>query len=672
MATKRTTAKKPPAKRTPRASKARAAPAQLSDGPGTRTPAQPSRGRGDVTSGAPPTATGDGTPSPASVLSYVEKALAYARAVVAGEIPACKYVKQSCKRQLDDLANRDTKGVLRGTFVWDEEKANRVCRFIERLPHVKGPKAKGNELIKLEGWQCFILTTVFGWRRTDTGGRRFKRAYTEVPRGNAKSTLSSGVGLYGLAADDEEGPEVYSAATTQDQARIVQGDAQAMMRKRPEFADKLGIQVNKYDMECRRNNGKFQALTREHKSLDGKNVHIAVIDELHAHKDRGVYDVIETGAGKRLSSLIWVITTAGSDTAGICYEVRSYVVKILSGVVEDDSQFGIIYTLDDEDDWTDPKNWAKANPNWGVSVMPDVFAASAKKAMAVLSAQNNFKTKHLNLWVNADVLWMDMRSWDRCADLDMKLEDFTSEGLWDGLDLATKTDIASKARLFKKYLPKYVARVESLPEDAPRVCAEHKEPGHFDCPVCYPRREDGTPLELEAHYYSFTVNYLPEAAIHDGRNSQYEGWALEGWLTETPGDVLDFGLVKAEVKADQDQFNLREVAYDPWQSTQLAQECQDQYGIEMIEIRQTVNTLSAPMKEMEALVLARLWHHDGSPVMRWMVSNVVAHRDVKDNIYPRKERPENKIDGVVANIMALARAILDNDPYAGAQGFKTL
>ncbi len=587
---------------------------------------------------------------------HVLLALEYAREVVSGKRNVCEYVKLACQRQLNDLEGRDSSGVLRKLYIFDEERAGRVCRFIERLPHVKGPKAKNHELIKLEGWQCFALTTTFGWRRTDTGGRRFRRVYIEVPRGNAKSTLSSGVGLYGLAADEEEGPEVYSAATTRDQAKIVHGDAQAMLRKRPDFASKLQLVVNQHDIRCPRNHGKFEALTREHGTMDGKNVHVAIIDELHAHKDRGVYDVIETASAKRYSSLIWVITTAGSDTAGICYEVRSYVTRVLNGAVQDDSQFGIIYTIDDDDDWTDPANWEKANPNWGVSVMPDVFASLASKATQVASAQNNFKTKHLNLWVNADVAWMDMRSWDRCADLDMRLEQFKADPMYEGLDLATKTDIASRARLFKRYLPKHRPG-----------CPEHDGPGRFDCARCYP--PEG---EREAHYYLFIANYLPEAAIHDGRNSQYSGWALEGWLTETPGDVIDFGMIKSDIIQDLDTHVMREVVYDPWQATQLAQELQDQHGAPMVEMRATVLTYSAPMKELEALVLQRRLHHDGSPVMRWMISNVVAHLDAKDNIYPRKERPENKIDGVVATIMALGRAMLDDDPYATGQGFKTL
>lgn len=596
------------------------------------------------------------SPPPRSAKNHVEIGLKYARDVIAGKIVACQYVIQACKRQLDDLDARDAKGILRDFYVWDEDKAGRICRFIERLPHIKGPKASKGELIDLEPWQCFILTTVFGWRRIDTGGRRFRRAYTEVPRGNAKSTLSSAVGLYCMGSDGEEGADVYSAATTRDQAKIVWGDAYSMLKKRPDFAAKTGMVPNKHVILHPLSNSKFESLSREAGTMDGKNIHLAIIDELHAHAKRDVYDVIETATAKRFSSLIWVITTAGSDTSGICYEVRGYVLRVLSGVVPDDSQFGIVYTLDENDDWTEPANWVKANPNWGVSVMPDVFAQLAKKAMQVTSAQNNFKTKHLDLWVNADVQWMDMRAWDRCADPELDESDFTNEVCVASLDLATKTDIAAEGKLFTRYKTKW----------QPKACTEHDKPGHWGCKMCYP--PDG---EVEPHFYFFLDSFLPEAAVEDGRNASYSGWAKEGWLIVTPGDVLDFSVLKAHIVRDLETYNVREFPYDPWQSTQLAQELQDQHGASVIEVRATTMNFSAPMKELEALVLAQRFHHNGNPVLRWMVSNVVCHTDAKDNIYPRKEQPQNKIDGVVAAIMALSRATLLDDPYAN-RGFRQL
>lgn len=552
-----------------------------------------------------------------SVDPHVERALAYCRSVVSGETPACKYVRAACTRQLRDLERAASDPNY--PYVFDERRAGRVCRFVEQLPHIKGPK--GGQLIQLEPWQCFILATVFGWVRKDNGKRRFRRVYIEVPRGNAKSTLSSGVALYCLAADGEAGAEVYSAATTRDQAKIVWGDAHAMVRKRALLRERLGIETSAHSVFHPATHSKFVPLSRDADNLDGLNIHCAIVDELHAHKTREVYDVVETGTGKRDQSLLWVITTAGSDTSGICYELRSYCAKMLDGSYADDAQFAVIYTIDEGDDWTSPDVWRKANPNWGVSVQADVIAQLAHKAMQVASAQSNFLTKHLNVWVNADQTWMNMLAWDRAANPELRSEDFSDAPCFVGLDLASKTDIACKARVYVRDLPH--------------------------------RTREG---ETERHYYLFVDSYLPESAVTDGRNAQYAGWVREGWLRETPGDVLDFAAVKADLLADRDRYRMRVVAYDPWQAEQLSQELRAE-GLTMVEVRPNVQNFSAPMKEFEALVLDGRLHHDGNPLMRWMVSNVVCHRDAKDNIYPRKERPENKIDGVVAAIMALGRAL---------------
>lgn len=574
--------------------------------------------------------------------AHIAKAEKYIDDVLSGRVAACAYVKAACARQRNDVVRFKDHPI----YEWVPDAGARACRFIERLPHVKGDKAKSGERFILEPWQCFIITTVFGWKRKDTKGRRFKRAYIEVPRGNGKSALSSGIGLYCLAADGEEGAEVYSAATTREQSKVVWDSAKAMMQKEPDFAIKLGVQVSMYSIFKPKTHSKFMALSREANNQDGLNVHCAIIDELHAHKTRETYDVIETASAKRSSSLIWVITTAGSDTSGICYEVRGFVKKILEGL-EDDSQFGIIYTIDDGDDWSDPSAWAKANPNWNVSVMPDAFGALAFKAMQTPSAQSNFKTKHLNVWTNADVAAFDIRMWDKCIDVNMKPEDFSGQECYVALDLASKIDIAARARLFNKTVnvpPTCICVDEPLP-----TCEVHGEP------------DVRTTNRSVLHYYLFIDCYLPEAAISDQRNASYAGWEIEGWLRTTPGDVLDFSVLKEDVLEDSRNFRIKECAYDPWQATQLAQELTAQ-GLVMVEVRPSVQNFSAPMKEFDALMREGRLHHNGNPVMRWMVSNTVSHTDAKDNVYPRKERNENKIDGVIAALMALNRALVQPLP----------
>ena len=549
--------------------------------------------------------------------NYATVARQYAEAVVAGEILACRWVQAACQRQLDDLARFKGKASifqfnpkLRDREGRSFHPADNLCAFIERLPHVKGPLA--GELITLEPWQVFILSTVFGWVKLD-GKRRFRRSYIEVPRGNAKSTLSSAVALYMLAADGEGGAEVYSLATTRDQARIVFGDAQTMARRSTGFRSRFSVNVGAHNMHVLATGSKFEALSAEGSTLDGLNIHFGCVDELHAHKTRTVYDVVETGTGKRDNSLLWVITTAGSNRAGICYEVRTFVTKLLDGVIEDHSQFGIIYGLDDGDAWDTEPALIKANPNWGISVRPEVLMPLQAKAMQLPSAINNFKTKHLNEWVNADTAWMDMRAWDACADATLELDAFEGQACWIGLDLASKTDIAALVLVFP-----------------------------------HPKISDA--------YAVFGRYYLPEDTVSAAGNSQYPGWMRTGRLTVTPGNVIDFGWIEADLLQMASRFGIQAVAFDPFQATQLSTRMLAE-GLPMVEVRPTVLNFSEPMKSLEALVLQKKLIHDGDPVMGWMTSNVVAHLDAKDNIYPRKERPENKIDGIVALIMGLSRAI---------------
>ena len=545
----------------------------------------------------------------------------YAEQVVAGEILSCRWVQLACQRQLNDLARFKGKGSpyrFNPKLVDRDGRsfcpADNLCAFIERLPHVKGPLA--GESITLEPWQIFILSTVFGWVKSD-GKRRYRRSYIEVPRGNAKSTLSSAVALYMLAADGEGGAEVYSLATTRDQARIVFGDAQTMARRSAGFRSRFAVNVGAHNMHVLASGSKFEALSAEGSTLDGLNIHFGCVDELHAHKTRTVYDVVETGTGKRDNSLLWVITTAGSNRAGICYEARTFVTKLLNGVFEDDTQFGIVYGLDDGDDWTTENALVKANPNWGISVRPEILGPLQAKAMQLPSAVNNFKTKHLNEWVNADTAWMDMRAWDVCGDSSLDIEAFTGQPCWVGLDLASKTDIAALMLMF-----------------------QHPE--------------------ISDAYVVFGKYYLPEDTVQAAGNSQYPGWMRTGRLTVTPGNVIDFGWIEADLLDLVSRFAVQAVAFDPFQATQLSTRMLAE-GLPMIEVRPTVLNFSEPMKTLEALVLQRKLVHDGDPVLTWMASNVVAHLDAKDNIYPRKERAENKIDGIVALIMALSRAIKPGD-----------
>ncbi len=546
---------------------------------------------------------------------YVAIAKEYMSGVLDGSVPACSFVKQAVQRQLNDLRRWGAEG---GDYYFDEKEASRPCWFIENLTHTKGELA--GRAIHLEPWQCFLLTTLFGWK-AKAGNRRFRSAYVEVARGNGKSTLLSGIGLFCLCADHEPGAEVYSFATTREQAKIVFGDAQTMARGNRALQEAYGLEVTAHALYVPATNSTFQAKSAEGSTLDGLNTHLAIIDELHAHKKRDVFDVVETSLGKRRNSLMVSITTAGVDRTGICYEQRTLVTKILSGSLQDESYFGIIYTLDPDDDWKSDEALAKANPNWGVSVRPEVIRALQAKAIATPSAENNFKTKHLDVWCNADVGWMDMKAWDACADESLDESDFDGESCWLGLDLASTSDMTAKVKIFQ-------------------------------------RKIDGS-----SHYYLFGDYWLPRTAIERGVNSQYQGWEYLGYLHVCEGPVTDFAEIRDSILEDCGRYSVQSVAYDPFQAVQLSKELSDD-GVPMVLCKQTVANLSDPMKQFQALVLDHRLHFNGDPVLTWMVSNVVCHVDVKENIYPRKDAPENKIDGVVAGIMALSRALLNDEHRA--------
>lgn len=541
--------------------------------------------------------------------NYPALASQYSSDVLAGVIPACKWVKLACERNQRDLTRQNWQ------YRFDAGKASKVCRFIEHLPHIKG--RWGGTKINLEPWQCFLLTTVFGWVHQDTGLRRFRISYVEVPRKNAKSTLSSAIGLYMLTADDEEGADVYSAATTRDQARIVFADAQGMARKTAEFRDHFGVNVGAHNIHVLSTSSKFEALSADAHTLDGLNIHAAIVDELHAHKTREVWDVLETATGARSQPLIWTITTAGSNRAGICYEQRTYLTKLLERVADDDSYFGIIYTIDEDDAWDAEPSWRKANPNYGVSVNPEDLARKATKALQMPSAVSNYLTKHLNCWVSAEAGLFDMLAWDKCSDPTLKPEDFTGCPCWIGIDLGFVDDIAAVVHMF----------------------------------------------ERDDKLYFFGRYYLPEETVQESRNSQYSGWHRMGRIKTTDGNVTDIEVIVADLAEDLGRFNVREIAFDPYNKLTLLN-TMTKLGVaqeKLIEYPQTVAMMSPATQALMQDIRAERVRHDGCPVMSWALSNVIGHFDAKDNVYPKKERPENKIDPAIAAIMARGRSLLRED-----------
>lgn len=550
-----------------------------------------------------------------AALDYVGKANRYIKQVLEGKKPANRFVKLACERQQRDL-ERAAKNSRDFPYDFDRKKANRPCAFLERLTHVKGEKA--GEYIHLEDWQCFIVTTVFGWINRDgkrAGKRRFRKAYTEVPRGNGKSTLESGISLYMLCADGEQGADVYSFATTRDQARIVFDDALAMARGNKDLRDYYGLDTFNHSMSIIGTNSKMQPKSADADTLDGLNTHFGVIDELHAHKTRAVWDVVESSLGKRPQSLLFAITTAGVLLYGVCMEVRRYVGHILDRSVYDETMFGIIYTIDQDDDWRSLAALKKANPNWGISCDEDLILSNRRKAMTSSSSRKNYLTKHLDVWVNSDSQWLEMEKYRRCIDPALRAEDFTGAYAIYGIDLASKLDISAILRLHWK-------------PDAAGVI----------------------------HYYVLVDFYLPSETVINEGNPEYEGWAADGYLHTTDGAVTNLAELQEHIRDEARDYVTLSLAYDPMQATQMSQGLLEE-GLEMVELPQTLKNMSEPMKQLQALIYEERIHFEDNPVLHWMFGNVVCHVDAKENIYPRKEKKTDKIDGVVAAIMALQQAI---------------
>ncbi len=542
--------------------------------------------------------------------AHAEQATAYAKAVVKGKIVACQWVRLACQRHLDDLKRSKS-----ATFPYrySPQKAERVCRFAELLPHVKGKWAFKRELIKLEPWQTFILCSIFGWMHKSDGLRRFREAYIAIPRKNGKSLIAAAIGLYLFAMDGEFGAEVYSGATSEKQAWEVFRPARLMAKRTPALCQAAGIEVNAQTLSRPEDGSRFEPLIG--KPGDGASPSCAIIDEFHEHQTPELYDTMVTGQGARDQPLILIITTAGSNLAGPCYEKELQLRKTLQGTIENDELFGVVYTIEDDAEPFSEDALKMANPNLGVSVSADYLKSRLKEALQSPSKQAIYKTKHLNCWVGARNAWMNMQAWNK-APPRKTLDELKGRECYAGLDLASKIDIAVLILLF-------------------------------------PPTEDDPIWHVHGRYY------LPEDLVESGATSNashYAGWAKSGYLCTTSGNVIDFAVIMDDLRDFASAFHLLEIPYDPWQATQMATTLLAE-GLPMVELRPTVANYSAAMKEVESLVLIQKLAHGGCPVLTWMASNVVAKLDQKDNVYPCKEAPQNKIDGMVALISAMARAM---------------
>lgn len=532
----------------------------------------------------------------------------YAESVLEGEIIAGQYVKWACQRHIDDLKRDDV--------YFDEKAANRIINFYKLVPHVKGEWS--GRPIELEPWQMFIVGSLFGWKKTKDGTRKYREAYIQVARKNGKTTLMAPIGLYGMMFDGEPGAEIYSAATTRDQANEIFAPAKQMVKKSHYLE---GVTVYKNNISHEESFSKFEPLSSDYDTLDGKNVHMGLIDELHAHPDSGIWDVLADGTGARRQPLMIAITTAGYNTESFCYRLRNYCIDILDPQkpdFKDDSQFAYIAELDEEDDWQDPDNWIKANPNLGVSVKLDNLKMRVSKAKRMPTERNKIICKRLNIWTNAETRWMDMQAWDESAgytmaDFKRVKKELEGQYCYAGLDLSSKIDITAYVKVFPVD-DKYIVIPEFfIPEDT----------------IMERSKQDGVP---------------------------YDVWARKGYVNATEGNVVHYAAIENMIIDDYKKYDVREVAHDRWGATQMAQNLDDA-GITMVPMGQGYASMSEPMKEVQKLVLEKKLIHFGHPVLRWMADNTVAKTDPSDNIKPDKAKSKERIDGIVALIMAIDRAI---------------
>ncbi|WP_336018915.1 terminase large subunit [Acinetobacter lwoffii] len=473
--------------------------------------------------------------------------------------------------------------------------------------------------ITLEPWQKFGIGCTFGWVRKKDGYRRFRESYWEVPRKNGKSAIAAGVALNMFANDGEFGSEVYAGATTEKQAWEVFKPARLMAVRSPDFIEAAGVLINAGSLEIPDEGSIFEPIIGD--PPDGQSPHCAVVDEFHEHPTSALYDTMQTGMGARRQPMIFTITTAGFNIEGPCYDLRARVQEMLLDTVPDDELFGWIWTIDEGDDWTDPAVLAKANPNYGVSVYSDYLESQQRRAIQNASKQGAFKTKHLNVWVSAKSAFFNMEKWKACGNPDLNIDDFEATPCMMCVDLSSKIDIAARINLF------------------------------------YRIEDDG-----RLHYYCIDPQfYLPEDTVYSGDEKQvverYQKWFNKGLLNVCDGYENDLNQIAKELIEDAQRVSLTEVPYDEWGGFQIAKTVDDA-GYTSIKMPKTTKTFSPAMKELEAAIAAGRFHHDGNPILSWMIGNVISKTGKNETEFPDKEKKFKKIDGAVALLMGISRAMV--------------
>lgn len=483
--------------------------------------------------------------------------------------------------------------------------------FRRYLVHVEGRWA-GMPFEPLD-WQLEILVSLFGWV-DDQGLRQYRRAYIEIPRKNGKSTFGAGLALYLLCADGEQGAQVYSVAADREQASIVFRTAKAMIAKNPTLASRL--EPLQYDIRYTPTLSRYRALSSDAPSKHGFSSHAIIFDELHAQPNRDLWDVMSTSTAARTQPLLISFTTAGFDqTDSVCWEQHEYTRKVVEGVIDDPTHYGVIHAAERDDDWQDPEVWKKANPSLGVTIPQTYLETECLRAVDSPAYQNSFRRLHLNQWTAQRDRWLDLAAWDRCG---QELPDLQGRPCYAGLDLASTTDLTALVLVFPP--------VEALPETT--------EP-----------------------FWVLPFFWLPEEAVrkHGRTEVPYQAWIDAGLIETTQGDVTDYDAILLKLAELQELYQILEVAFDRWGSQKIVNDL-DGLGLVRIDFGQGYASMSAPTKELLRCVLSQALQHGANPVLRWNADNLVVRMDPAGNVKPDKEKSSEKIDGIVALVMALGRA----------------
>jgi phage terminase large subunit-like protein len=499
----------------------------------------------------------------------------------------------------------------RGECYFDADAATNAVRFFPGvLRHVKGKLA--GQPLELQAWQANIVATLFGWRRPD-GTRRYRTAYIEIPRKAGKSTLASGIALLLLYYGNEPGAEIYSCASDRDQAAIVFEIAKENVLQcgRLNARSKLYQRsIVHFDPKSGAPKGSYKVLSAEAASKHGYNPSAIIFDELHAQPNRDLWDVMKTGTGARSQPLTVALTTAGYDRHSICWEVRQQAVAVRDGM-QNESMLPVIYGAEPDDDWQSPETWQKAQPNLGVSVPMSFYRDECENAKQSPAFENTFRRLYLNQWTEQAVRWLPMDAWRKCAG------EFDPTGLpcYAGLDLSTTTDLSALVLAF--------------------------------------RMPDGG-VYIEPHFWAPRENARRRSRV-DG--VPYEDWARDGYLTLTDADegkVVDYGRIKREILELREKYDIQEIAIDRWNATQLAMELSGE-GFVVSPHGQGYASMSGPSKEFEKVVFGGTLRHPGSPVLDWMAGNVAVEQDAAGNLKPSKKVSTERIDGIVAAVMAVGK-----------------